>query len=454
MSIAPLRKRVLGIAGPAVIELILTSLTSLADTVMVGKLGPYAISAVGLTNQPRFVMLAVFVALNVGTTALVARFKGEGNKADAEIVAVQSIALTFLAALALTVPGVVFAREMVRFMGAGSDTVDAAADYFAILMVGFVPTALPLAISALLRGVGDTKVSMRYNVTANAVNIVFNYFLIYGTFGFPRLGVAGAAIATVIGNCAACAMAFYAIAGRRFRRNKGGKAAFIELRLTRRTLAPNVPMIKRIVRIGLPSAAEQFALRAGLLIYTITVTGLGTAVFATHQIILTILNLSFVNGQAFGIAATSLVGQSLGGKDPEAARDSAVACRRIGAIISTILGILMFAFRFQLMALFTVDEGIVALGAGIMILPALIQPFQSSFQIYAGALRGAGDSLYPAISLAVGILGIRPLLSLVFVRGARWGLFGAWLALALDQIVRFLLIRRRFQGGKWVRCRV
>lgn len=454
MKFTQLQKTVFGIAAPAVVELILTSLTSIADTIMVGKLGPWAISAVGLTTQPRFVMLAVFVALNVGSTALVARFRGQGNREDAAVVAAQAVMLTLVAAIALTIPGVVFARDMVRLMGAGSDTIDAATAYFRILMAGFVPTALPLAISALLRGVGDTKISMRYNITANVVNIAFNWLLIYGNLGFPRLGVAGAAIATVIGNCCACAMAFAAIAGKRDGRRSARASDFLELRLTARTARPNVGMLSRIMRIGLPSAAEQFALRAGLLIYTITITSLGTRVFAAHQIVLTILNLSFVNGQAFGIAATSLTGQALGRGKPDEARDAARACGRVGAVISTMLGILMFAFRRELIGLFTVEQDIIELAAGIMLITAIIQPFQSSFQIFAGALRGAGDSLYPAISLAVGILVIRPALSYLFVHVMLWGLFGAWIALLVDQCARYAMIRLRFTRGKWTDLKV
>lgn len=454
MKATSLQKTVFRIAAPAVIELILTSLTSVVDTIMVGKIGPWAISAVGLTTQPRFVMLAVFVALNVGSTALVARFRGQGNKTDAELVTVQAIALTLIAALALTVPGIVFARDMVRFMGAGPDTIDAATAYFRILMAGFVPTALPLAISALLRGVGDTKISMRYNITANVVNIVFNWLFIYGNLGFPRLGVAGAALATVIGNCVACAMAFAAVTGKKNARGKMRASDFLEFHLTAHTVRPNANMLRRIVKIGLPSAAEQFALRAGLLIYTITITSLGTHVFAAHQIVLTILNLSFVNGQAFGIAATSLTGQALGRGRPDEAREAARACGRAGALISTILGILMYAFRFRLIALFTVEPEIIELAAGIMLITAIIQPFQSSFQIFAGALRGAGDSLYPAISLGVGILVIRPILSYVFVHVALWGLFGAWIALLVDQCVRYVMIRLRFSRGKWTMLKV
>ena len=448
--LTPLSRTVLAIAAPAVVELVLTSATSFADTIMVGRLGAYAISAVGLTTQPRFIMLATFIALNVGTTALVARFKGQGNRKDAEIVTAQSIILALLMALVLTVPGVFFARGMVLFMGANADTLEAATDYFSVLMMGFVPTVLPIAISALLRGVGDTKTSMRYNVVANVVNIIFNYFLIYGKFGFPRLGVKGAAIATVIGNCVGCSMALYAVLGRPLNRKAREYSEFIRLRLTRKRCVPNLPILKRVFRIGLPSAAEQIAMRAGMLIYTITITSLGTDVFAAHQIVLTILNLSIVVGQAFGIAGTTLTGQALGRGDTEGAKAASAACQRIGAAISTALGALMFIFRGELMRMFTAEPDIVALGAGVMILAAVIQPFQSSFQIYSGSLRGAGDSLYPALSMAIGILGIRPLLSYILVHAMGWGLPGAWLALTFDQVGRFFFILIRYRKGKWV----
>lgn len=454
MKISPLQKTVLGIAAPAVAELVLTSLTALADTIMVGKLGAYAISAVGLTSQPKFIMLSVFIAFNVGTTALVARFRGQGNKADAEVASMQAVLLTACASVVLMVPGILFARRAVLFMGAGPDTVDAAAAYFRILMIGLIPTTLPLAISAMLRGVGDTSIAMRYNITANVVNIVFNYLLIYGNFGFPRLGVAGAAIATVIGHCVSCAMALNAVVGWRLRLFKSRASDFINLRFSAQNCLPDVSMIKRILRIGIPSAVEQLVLRAGLLIYTLTITALGTRVFAAHQIVLTILNMSFVNGQAFGIAASSLTGQALGRGNPEAAREAAAVCRRIGSLVSTVMGILMFLFRRELLLLFTAESDIIALGAGIMIVTALLQPFQASFQIYAGALRGAGDSLYPAISMAVGILGMRPLLAFVGINLLGLGLLGAWLALLFDQITRFLLIRLRFINGKWIHTRV
>lgn len=445
-------KTVIAIAAPAVAELVLSSLTQLVDTVMVGQLGAYAISAVGITNQPRFIMLASFIALNVGTTALTARFKGQRNRKDSDLVTGQAIFLSLAAALLLTIPGTVFARPMVLFMGADADTVTASAAYFRVLMLGFVPTVLPITVAALLRGAGDTRTPLRYNMIANIANICLNYVLINGKFGFPALGVTGAALATVLANCIACFMAFWVILRPRSATEAG--RGFVRLRLTRSVLLPNPSMLKRLLRIGLPSAAEQLAMRAGLLIYTITITALGTRIFAAHQITLTILSLSFVNGQAFGIAAASLTGQALGRGDIEAAKRNSAACQKLGALISSFMGLFMFLFRHALIGLFTTEEAIIALGSSVLIIAAAIQPFQSSFQIYAGALRGAGDSFYPALSLTFGILLIRPSMSLLLVNFAGFGLIGAWIALATDQIMRFFFILARYKRGKWVTMRV
>lgn len=471
----PLYRTVFAIAGPVVAELILTSITQLVDTIMVGRLGAFAISAVGLTHQPRFVMLTTFIALNVGATALVARFKGQGNQKDADIATVQSIILAVVMAIVLTIPGLIFARDMLLFIGAGQDTIEPAIRYFSILMIGFIPTVLPITISALLRGVGETRISMKYNIVANLLNVVFNYVLIYGKFGFPAMGVDGAAIATVLGYAVACAMALNAIVGVRARRArilvesksddietrrkariKASRipSGFIELRLNRTTLKPNFPMIRRIMKVGIPSTMEQLILRVGLMVHVIAITSLGTRVFAAHQLVLTILNMSFLNGQAFGIAATSLAGQALGRGNPDEAKLASSACQKLGALISTFMGLAMFVFRWPLIRMFTTETDIIALGAGALIIAALIQPFQSSFQIYSGALRGAGDTLYPAISLTIGILVIRPILSYLFIHTLSLGLMGAWGALAIDQVARFVVILIRFRRGKWIHIKV
>jgi putative MATE family efflux protein len=439
-----IRKNIISLAWPSVTELILVTLCEMIDMMMVGKLGPYAITAVGLTSQPKFVMLSVFLALNVGVTALVARLKGENNVKEANAVVRQALVLSLLFAILVSILGVIFSKNMIVLMGGEPDTIQPGTDYFRILMGGFIFTAISLCISAALRGAGNTRAAMRFNITANVINVVFNYLLIYGKFGFPALGVSGAAIATIIGWSAASIMALITII-------RGDNYIFISLK---DNYKPNLKIIKRIVRIGLPAAGEQFALRAGLLLYVRTVSSLGTVVYATHQISINILGLSFMNGQAFGIAATSLIGQSLGQKRPDLAKTYAIETRRLGSLVSTLIATCFFFFGEQLVSLYTSNAEIIKSGGVVLKIVALLQPFQSSFLILSGALRGAGDTRWPAISTFIGVLIIRPILSFICVLIFHWGLIGAWVALVSDQLLRFVLVYFRFLSGKWTTIKV
>ena len=207
---------VVRIAWPGFVELILTQLASMVDLMMVGSiggaehtvLGAQALSAVGLTNQPKFLLMAAFIAMNTGVTAMVARCKGTGEREKANLVVRQGLLFTFVSTLILSIIGIIFSRPMVIFMGSTEETVTLwATQYLQIQLAGFLTMALTSTITAALRGVGDSRSSMIYNLIANAVNVVFNYLLIYGNFGFPEMGVAGASIATVIGQLVAFVIA-------------------------------------------------------------------------------------------------------------------------------------------------------------------------------------------------------------------------------------------------------
>lgn len=439
-----IRGRIINIAWPAVTELILVTVCQMVDMMMVGRLGAYAITAVGLTFQPKFLMLTLFLALNVGATALVARMKGSRQPEESRIVVRQILLLTLAFSLVVSVLGVFLARPFVRCMGGGPDVIDPGTEYFQIIMFGFIFSTIPLAISAVLRGIGNTKATLNLNLTANIVNVIFNYLLIYGKFGFPRLEVAGAAIATVLGTIVSSIMGLYMIF-------KGDEELRISLRDDFR---PNFPMLKRIWKIGFPTALEQLALRFGLIIYIRIVAGLGTVVFATHQIALNILSMSFMNGQAFGMAATTLVGQSLGAGKVNRAIEYASKTRRLGSMVSTMLGVGFFFFGEALVSLYTNDPDIISNGGLVLKLVALVQPFQSSFLIISGALRGAGDAKWPAFSIMIGILIIRPLISVLCVFGFKWGLVGAWVALLADQLLRSIMIYFRFKSNKWTTIKV
>lgn len=198
-------------AWPAVMESFFIALAGMVDSLMVSSLGAYAVAAVGLTTQPKFIGLCLFIATNVSVSALVARRRGEDDRKGANQVLLMAFAFTVLAGMIISLICVVFANPIIAFCGANEDTHESAVIYFRIIMGGMMFNIITMVINAAQRGAGNTKIAMRTNVTSNLVNMVFNYLLIGGNFGFPRLEIAGAAIATVLGTVVACVMAVCSI---------------------------------------------------------------------------------------------------------------------------------------------------------------------------------------------------------------------------------------------------
>lgn len=434
---------IIHIAWPSLVELTLTQLASMVDLMMVGQLGPWALTAVGLTTQPKFLMMTMFMAMNVGATAMVARYKGAGNQKKADEVLRQALLMTFVLGTVFAVVGFITAPWLIKFMGANEEHVLAASvSYLRIQMIGLPGIALTSTITATLRGVGNSKTAMIYNAMANIINVFFNYMLIYGNFGAPRMEVAGASLATIIGQYCAMFMAFYAV--------MNGKQ-YIILRF-RDGFKPNMEEIKKIVDIGLPAMVEQLVMRVGLIIYTRTVAGLGTLAYAVHQVCLNIQSLSFMNGQAFAVSATSLMGQSLGKKRHDMAQAYTSRARKLGMCVSITLGVVFFFFGGQIVALYSGgDQSLVELGAIIMMFVAVVQPFQSSQLILAGALCGAGDTKVTAVITFLTVLLVRPTLAIFAINVLGMGLEGAWYALVIDQILRSLLVLLRYNSGAWKR---
>ena len=439
---------VLHIALPSVAEMVLMSLIGSIDTMMVGTLGPESIAAVGLVGQPRMLMLSIFFALNIGVTAIVARRKGENRPQDANQTLRNALWLTVLFSAVMMAVSLLFSRNLMRLAGAASDTIDDAEVYFRILMMFLPVNALTMCICAAQRGVGNTRITMYVNIISNLVNVVFNYLLIGGNFGFPRLGVAGAAIATVIGLCVGFALCLVTVGGRR---NSGF------LRFTRHDVwRPNGKSIEAILRVGASAMLEQIALRVGFFAYARIVAELGTMAFAAHQICMQFLNLSFTFGDGIGVAGTSLVGQMLGKGRPDLAQAYGKAAQRMALVASILLASAISIFRYPLVSLFTSDARVIALCASVMLMVALFQPFQMTSVVLSGALRGAGDNKYVAKVMMLCVAVMRPLCAIlaIYLLSNTFGradiaLMGAWGASLIDMITRMTLVFRRFNGGKW-----
>lgn len=433
------------IAWPAILELFLTQAVSMADQMMVGQLGTWAISAVGLSTQPKFLLISTVMSINVGATAMVARFKGAGNREKANNILRQSLFLTLLVAIFTSALFFVFAEPLIRFMGAEEGLVLAeATKYLQIQAAGFITMGLTATVTAALRGVGSSRTAMIYNLTSNLVNVFFNWVFIYGHLGAPRLGVAGASLATVLGQAAAMIMAFIVITR---------KDCYLSLSL--KGFKPDGEALRQVASIGVPVMIERIVMRIGMVAYSIMIASLGTVTLATHQICANVMQLSFVSIEGCQVSVTSLVGQSIGKKRSDMAQAYSVRCRRTGMSLAVLTG-LVFFFGAKLLISLYLDPGdpdrdtVFANGVNILRLLALYQPFQASQFILGGVLRGAGDTKATAMIYLITVMIVRPVTAAIFIYIFRWGLFGAWLSMGVDQIMRYALMLLRFNSGKWI----
>ena len=440
-------RKLIAIAWPAALEGLLLTLMNSFDTMMVGRLGPAAITAVGLCSQPRMIMLLLAQALCVGTTAVTARRKGQDRQDAAISCLKQSLVIITAIGIVITLIGYFGAEALVKLSGANSETVGDASTYFRIISMAFVANCWALCICAAMRGIGKTKVTMVVNMTANVVNVFLNYCLILGHFGFPALGVRGAAIATAIGTLVSCVMALTVVMK---------KGEYLSLRpfggfsFDRET-------VSGLIQIGGGSIAESVFMRVGFLINGRLIAGVGTAAYATNQIVMQVSSLSFTLGDGAASAATSLIGQSLGAGKKEKAKLYVKIVQKISLFISIVLILFMVSGRHVLPALFTQDQTIIwAASLCFLILALAIYP-QNLRVILAGCLRGAGDVKYVALVSLISVLIIRPLMTWTFCYPLNamfphlnLGFLGPWISFDIDAFVRAWMLIVRVRQGKWV----
>ncbi len=426
-------------AWPSMTESFLIALVSIIDTIMVSSLGETAIAAVGITGQPRLMVLSVFMALNTGIVAVVARRRGQNDRVGANRCLRQCLLIVVLLSILITSVAFTFSRELLVFAGAQPDAIEMSVTYFRIVLIGIPANIISLAINAAQRGSGNAKISMRTNVTANIVNCIFNYLLIGGNLGFPAWGIVGAAVATSLGSYVGMCMSIYSVM------RKGG---FLHLTL-HESYIPDRGTMGSIIKVSSSAMVEQLFMRIGFFTYNKIVANLGTLDYATHIIGMNILTLSFSFGDGMTVAASALVGQNLGRKRPDLSQLYCKCTQRIGYIVAAVLSTIFVIFGDLILTLYTDDPYVMGLGKVLIYIIALIVVGQISQVIYSGCLRGAGDTKFTAITAMVSIACIRPTLSWLLCYPLGFGLYGAWIGVLIDQYLRLLLVGWRFGQGKW-----
>lgn len=439
-------KKVLTIAWPAVFESFFISLAGMIDVYMVSGIGAEAVASVGLTTQPKFLGLAMFFAMNVAIAAIVARRTGEKDRKRANETLAQAVILTIMFGVVISAVCVGMADTLMELCGSAPDTHEGAVIYFRIIMGGIIFNIISMVINAAQRGAGNTKIAMYTNICSSLVNIIGNYLLIGGHFGFPKLGIQGAAIATVFGTVVGCVICILSL----FRKDSYLSIPYI----WKEKLWKRFDSVKVIFRLASSSFVEQILMRIGFMSTALMAADMGTAAMAAHQVGMNALSLSFSLGDGMQAAAVALIGQSLGEHQPEQAKRHGMTCEKVAIVMAVCMFFFYLFFGKTIFSLFFEEAEIVSIGVGISRIVMVIVLFQICQVVFTGALRGAGDVVYTMVSSSISVTFVRTVTSYIFCYPLGWGIYGIWIGILADQLCRLILGSIRFQSGKWMKIKI
>lgn len=427
------------LALPAIIENILQVLLGVVDTYFISKIGTEAIAGVGVTNLIMNIYIAFFLALGVGTTAIVSRNIGAKNTENANNSVKQSIIMALGIGIFFGLINLVFSKNILLLLGAEERVLQYALPYFLSVAVPSVFLCLMMILSSALRGSGDTKTPMKITIIANVINIILDYILIFGIFNFAGLGILGAGIATTISRIVGVLLLLKKI-------NSDETKIHINI-LDKWNIDKDI--LKSITKIGLPAAFEKLIMRFGQLVYGGMIIKIGTEAYAAHNIAGTIESFSYLPGMGFGVAAATLVGQSLGAKKKDEAYKMGLMSYFLSTAFMVIIGVIFYIFAPFLAGIFSEDKEVIDLVVLVLRIIALFQPFLCITLVITSVLQGAGDTKFPMYSTLVGIWGVRVLGVYILGIKLNMGLEGVWIAYALDVTVRGVILMIRFMKGKW-----
>ncbi|RII30023.1 MAG: MATE family efflux transporter [Geobacter sp.] len=423
-----IRRDVFRLSMPVLLSSLFQRLVSIVDIFLTGGLGAAAIAATGLGQLLMFVTMTIFWGLSTGTTVVIAHLWGAGKREDAARSAFAACLACMAMTAVCTLIGSVWGGDIVRLMGAAADVQSFASEYTRLVFLWLIWTTGLNVLSAIMHGAGDTRTPMEAIILVNILHVLLAWPLIYGKFGLPHLGVKGAAIA--INSSEFVGFSYLLIQALRKKYIRFGR--------------PDGLLFGRIWRVGWPVALERIAQQSGQLFYSSFIIGYGTSAYAAHQIGLSIESLSFMPGAGMGIAAATLMGQALGAGKIRRARISHNEALRLAVAVMTIMALIFFFAPHLLIGLFTHDPDVIEKGSVFLKLVAFAQiPLAISF-VYAGSLRGTGDTFYVFIITLVAMWGIRVALSWLAAGWLHFSLYVVWGVFLIDWYFRGVAFAWRY----------
>ncbi|WP_226670548.1 MATE family efflux transporter [Metabacillus litoralis] len=423
---------------PIFIEVLLHMLMGNADTLMLSQYSDESVAAVGVSNQILFLLIVMFGFIATGTTILVAQYLGAKQYKNAKDISSVSISANLLIGLLISVIIYLASEDILHLMNIPEELL-ADATFYLQLVGGFsFVQALIMTAGAVLKSYGYTKDTMYLTIGMNILNIIGNYFFIFGPFGFPVLGVQGVAISTVISRIIGLVVIMYILKQR----------VHFTLNIKEIFSLP-VHHIKNLLHIGVPTAGEQFSYNTSQMVITVFITMIGTEALTTKIYTQNLMMLILLFSLAVSQGTQILIGYLIGSKDYDGAYKRCLQSLYAGVTISTIMAIIFSIFSESLLGIFTNNEDILKTGSVLILLTIILEPGRAFNMVIISSLRAVGDIRFPTYMAIISMWGLS--VPIAYILGIHYelGLVGVWIAFIADEWFRGVVMLHRWRSRIW-----
>ncbi|WP_339253917.1 MATE family efflux transporter [Sporosarcina sp. FSL W8-0480] len=425
---------------PIFLEVFLFMLMGIADTFMLSALSDNAVSGVGAANQYIHIAILVLEVVGNGAAIVVSQYLGSKRYLEASKISALAVTLNLIVGMIMSVLFVLFSRHIMIAMNLQGDVLDYATKYLVIVGGAIFLQAIINSLAAIIRVHGFTKQTMFVSLGMNIFHVVGNYLLIFGKFGFPELGVQGAAISSVVSRLLAMIVFFWLL------------YRVMEYRVEfRYYITLSKEYIGKILQIGIPSAFEQIMYQGCQIVFLYYVTYLGAESLAARQYAVNISMFTYLFAIAIGMGTAIIVGRMVGGDKKDDAYKSVWTSVKWALLFTLCMVALVMIFRYPLLKLFTDNPDVIEIGAAVLLLSIVLETGRTMNIVIINSLRAAGDAKYPVIIGAFSMVAMSLPLGYLLVFQLDLGLVGVWLAIAADEWVRATIMYFRWKSRRWER---
>ena len=422
-------KQIAEIGIPAVFESIISVVITTIDTKMISVLGKEAVSAVSFTTQPKLIILAIFYAMGTAASVFVAQALGRNDKDEGNAYFQAILRITLILSIALGILGAVLAEPIMNICNHQADTVEMSVSFFRIIMAFLVFNCVSIILNASLRGIGKTRLTLISSIAMGIVDIIVNYLLIEGHFGFPRLEVVGDALGTVCGMAASCVISIILMVK---------YSDFLTLKgLFKVRRDPEV--MENIRDKAGNTVLENLFTRIGFLLSSIIISGLSSDLTAVYSVTMILLNYSFSFGDGLQSAVVTLTGRSIGAEKYREAKEYIMLCLLVGTAVSIALSAVYLIFARPFYGMYFQDEEAISQGISYTYVAAALTFLQIIRIINVGAMRSMGEVKTPRRMATICVLIISPAVAYILTAVYSFGVWGIWAASLTSQIVWFIM---------------